>query len=1635
MKQFYRLTTVVALLLFFVGSSWGQNRDAWTEDFNDQTSNTYNNTSYTINGRIWTCSAAGNFSYGNSTMGSPAFVINDDNSNAHITTPVLNTCGTVGFKYAYKSGSSANVFVLQKSTDGTNFTNIDTHTLGASAEELYVNYSFDVNDASTTLYIRILSDDQNAHLFIDDFTVTNYSSTPSAVALSDNGTQIAAANVNQGSTDVILHQSKLAVTLANATLTGMTCTTSGNYVSDDITNLKVRYSADATLDGADATLSTLTTPGTAASKIFPSFTPQTIDKDETGYIFITSDIANNATHGNTISINAITTSDLTIANTTLTGSTTAGGVQTIKDVTGPSVSAYNPLDDATEIAVNSDLVLTFNENIQKGTGNITIKKISDNSIVQTIAVTSDDVSITDATLTINPNDLVIGTKYYIEIAATVIEDMQGNAYAGISGTETWNFTTVEPSVTNVTSTNANDTYKIGDEITVTVSFNDNVTVDGSPYILLEMVGSNRQASYSTGSGTSTLSFTYTIQSTDETSDLDYVATNSLYENGGSIKSSDGVDANRTLATPGDEFSLGYNKDIVVDGIRPTVSDYSPADGSSNVSLDQNLVLTFSETIQQGTTGNVVIWNGGGTEFETIPYDDSRITISTNTVTINPTGEFSYASEYYVKISNNVFTDINGNSYTGITDEATWNFTTEFGPITSFPWDEDFESGTYPPAGWTVYMADDDNDAWEEDNSISNSSSHSAVHNYTASGTSADDWFISRKFDLSGLSNPELSYYEYVDYSSYADQHNVMYSTNYIGSGDPALATWTNINITIGVEDTWVEKGVYSLPSNSSIYIAFQYTGDDAANWYIDDISVIDNTIESEPSNHPTNISATVNSSSSITINWSDAIGGQLPSAYLVKAAASPDPPTAPSDRTAEDDGTLVKNIAQGVGEAVFTGLDASTEYNFSIWPYTNSGDDIDYKTDGTVPTKSATTGAAPIEPQAGDLVITEISGDGVDGNSGNDNGFMEVYNTTSLTLSLDKISARYYNLNPGDPTQTVVLSGDISPYGFIVITQNEDNFNSTYTPITADFAGSNFYFNGGDDGCDIYHSTNGVLDQFNDNGSGQSPWDWEDNSVWERTNTGSGATNTNWTEYAAGEGTPKALLSNEWTGSAGDNLWNTAANWGNFVPGAYQNVTIPSGKASIVIAAGQTADCYNLTIEGSLTIQSDATGMGSLITNGTVSGTATYNLYVSKYDNSTDYKYHYISSPVTAQAIQPNFVANTPATDVDFLKWEPQTGDLGTWINTKNETSWNDDFEDNFVVGRGYMVAYPSTSTKAFTGTLNTGDINLVTTNSLYQGWNLIGNPYPSYLDWDEVASSATNMDEALYYYDNDNEAYNAYIRVDGDAVTTNTATKEIPPLQGFMVYSSNASGQALTLTNSQRIHGTQAYFKEEKGLQNPILKLTLQKDNRNSEMAVVIFNKATEAYDSQYDAFKILSYNQTIPEIYSLTADDTKLAINTRDAAEGGFIVPVSVKYGSDGDFAISVSKFENLEEWEVVLEDKAKETFTELSKTSTYTFTASTTDASDRFLLHFKSTTAVEDMEALEANIYAYDGKIYISGINQMNNVRAEVLSVDGRTLYTESYHGEAVVNVPGHFVPGCYLVRLSSEKAVLTKKLIIR
>lgn len=179
--------------------------------------------------------------------------------------------------------------------------------------------------------------------------------------------------------------------------------------------------------------------------------------------------------------------------------------------------------------------------------------------------------------------------------------------------------TTAPAVAGVSSSSTNGTYIIGQTIPVEVTFLEIVYVTGTPQVNMAVPGT--QVNYSSGSGTTKLTFNYTVAAGESSNDLDYVANNSLTLNAGTIKDAAGNDATLTLPNPGTAGSLGANKALVIDGNAPTVTGSNPNDNSNNISPSTHLQITFSEAMNTATVESAIsiapvqpfpmqfIWNG------------------------------------------------------------------------------------------------------------------------------------------------------------------------------------------------------------------------------------------------------------------------------------------------------------------------------------------------------------------------------------------------------------------------------------------------------------------------------------------------------------------------------------------------------------------------------------------------------------------------------------------------------------------------------------------------------------------------------------------------------------------------------------------------------------------------------------------------------------------------------------------------------------------------------------------------------------------------------------------------------------------------------------------------------------------
>jgi hypothetical protein len=203
--------------------------------------------------------------------------------------------------------------------------------------------------------------------------------------------------------------------------------------------------------------------------------------------------------------------------------------------------------------------------------------------------------------------LANGTAYTFTSTATNGAGTSSSSSASSSATPI----AIPPTVTAVNSTTADGSYKVGDTISIQVTFSESVIVTGTPQLTLETGSTDRVLNYASGSGTSSLTFTYTVQSGDTSADLDYASTSALALNGGSINDSAGNTGVLTLPSLGASGSLSANKAIAIDTTLPTLTSFSSTtpDGAYKAGSTINITATLSEAVTAAASITVTLDNG------------------------------------------------------------------------------------------------------------------------------------------------------------------------------------------------------------------------------------------------------------------------------------------------------------------------------------------------------------------------------------------------------------------------------------------------------------------------------------------------------------------------------------------------------------------------------------------------------------------------------------------------------------------------------------------------------------------------------------------------------------------------------------------------------------------------------------------------------------------------------------------------------------------------------------------------------------------------------------------------------------------------------------------------------------------
>jgi hypothetical protein len=529
-------------------------------------------------------------------------------------------------------------------------------------------------------------------------------------------------------------------------------------------------------------------------------------------------------------------------------------------------------------------------------------------------------------------------------------------------------------------------------------------------------------------------------------------------------------------------------------------------------------------------------------------------------------------------------------------------------------------------------------------------------------------------------------------------------------------------------------------------------------------------------------------------------------------------------------------------------------------------------------------------------------------------------------------------------------------------------------------------------------------------------------------------------------------VQNEWKGG-GTTDWNTASNWTIGVPDcSNRGAVIPAGTtpypvisttgnqtahlniengATLTIDAGKdlkVCGCTKICGTDALYLKSDAAnGNASFVTTEAYAidwcsntGTAKVDLYLSAcYQGGVgqNHCWHYISPPVQG--------ALSGVFEGDVLRTYDETSGL----YSDNITS----VTQPLGVMQGYLWYNAANQTRTFHGRLNDGTVTksltrtLITPPNGYNGWNLVGNPYPSEIDITAPGTLLdwTNVDKAVYYFDQAAGNYKLYNITTG----AGTGSPKIPSMQGFFVHVTQPqlSGILKFTDDNRTTTGTVNFYKD---LPNDLLWLKVDgKNGLNDEVVIYFQSDLSGGFDQDIDCHKLTGSNEA-PQLAAISTDSKKLTIDALPFAGKNTIVPLEfyVTLDGTGNYTITASKLESFRSGTTItLLDKKTNTNQVLTENPVYNFSYTEGENAARFELHFYNPFfGIDDTQSLQqVVIYSNENNIYVKDLTG-KNIQGQLIVYNllGQKVTTMPLDGGTLNKLNMNLEQGYYLVEVISN-----------
>ena len=504
---------------------------------------------------------------------------------------------------------------------------------------------------------------------------------------------------------------------------------------------------------------------------------------------------------------------------------------------------------------------------------------------------------------------------------------------------------------------------------------------------------------------------------------------------------------------------------------------------------------------------------------------------------------------------------------------------------------------------------------------------------------------------------------------------------------------------------------------------------------------------------------------------------------------------------------------------------------------------------------------------------------------------------------------------------------------------------------------------------------------------------------------------------------------------------------GNSTAAAANNITVDSGGSLTIAKNSDLTLSGNFTNNGTVTLNSESDEFSSIIVGGSASGDIIYNRYTNTVGTG---EWDLIGSPVEGLSIS-SFVStnSTPlATSGSIYAVGTYDNSDDTWTNY---TSSSVGAAGNFDIGKGHQMATSSGATMAFTGTIATSDQTQSIINNDGNGnggrrWNLVANPFPSYLNANNNADGTNNflkvnLDSgvidasfsAIYGWDADGSGYTIYNHA--------SAATYIAPGQAFFVAAASSSAANLSFTEAmQTTTGGDDFITSSVTELNSEFYLKLYEgENFIANTRFYFDSNLTLGLDPGYDAG---AYDQSMALLSRLVENDQGVGMGINAMSTESFeqtIIPLVVNRTAGTAFRISLEGITIPEDVQLFLEDTQAQTYTNLRTEDFILTPENELNGMGRFYLRIgNSSLGVEDTEESYVRVYKPNTSDYITieGLVNVQKTKIRLYNLIGQEILNKTLSSNQTnYRISTQGIPhGVYVIKLQFERSQITKKLII-